>query len=72
MGLFRATVKMNHYTNGQRLEKGMTVDFSSQLTGPLNTNGGHDVIDAFMRKYGVDIEKACARSSTYIEVVKIN
>ena len=57
MGLFKATVKITRVTNGVRLEKGMSVEFSSSYPAPLSTNGGHDVIDAFMRKYGVDIKK---------------
>ena len=71
MALFRATVKSTRITNGIRLEKGMSVDFSSTYGSPLGTNGGHEVIDAFQRKYGVDIKKAGALSSAYIEVVKI-
>ncbi len=71
MGLFRATVKSTRTTNGVRLEKGMTVDFVSTYTSPLGTNGGHDVVDAFQRVYGVDIRKACAVNSAYIEVKKI-
>lgn len=50
----------------------MSVDFPSSYGSPLGTNGGHEVIDAFMRKYGVDIKKASAVNSAYIEVVKIS
>ncbi len=72
MGLFLATVKSNVWTNGVKLEKGMSVEFLSQYSAPLSTNGGKEVIDAFMRKYGVDIQKACAVSSSYIEIKKLN
>ncbi|WPQ65532.1 DUF6140 family protein [Chitinophaga sancti] len=72
MALFKATVKSSRTVNGVRLEKGMTVDFPSQYSSPLITNGGKEVIDAFMRRYGVDIKKANAVSSVYIEVVKIS
>jgi len=71
MALYRATVKMTKITNGVRLEKGMSVDFPSSYSSPLTTNGGKEVIDAFMRKYGVDIKKGGAMGSAYIEVVKI-
>jgi len=71
MALFRATVKSTSVTNGVRLEKGMSVDFPSSYGSPLSTNGGKEVIEAFQRKYGVDIKKACKVSSAYIEVVKV-
>ena len=71
MALFSATVKSTKVTNGVRLEKGMSVDFPSSYGSPLGTNGGKEVIEAFQRKYGVDIKKAGAISSAYIEVVKI-
>ena len=71
MALFRATIKSTRITNGVRLEKGMSVDFPSSYGAPLSTNGGKEVIEAFQRKYGVDIKKAGAVSSAYIEVVKV-
>lgn len=72
MALFRATIKSTRITNGVRLEKGMSVDFPSSYGSPLGTNGGQEVIDAFMRKYGVDLKKANAINSSFIEVVKIS
>ncbi|MDO6431526.1 DUF6140 family protein [Flavitalea sp. BT771] len=72
MPLFRATIKSTKVVNGVRLEKGMSVDFPSSYGSPLSMNGGKEVIEAFRRKYGVDIKKANAVSSSYIEVVKIN
>ena len=71
MALFKATVKSTRLVNGVRLEKGMSVDFSSAYGSPLSTNGGKEVIEAFQRKYGVDIKKAASVSSAYIEVVKV-
>lgn len=72
MPLYRATVKHNVFTNGVRLEKGMNLEFvSNQFSNPLLANGGTEVINAFMRIYGVDIKKAGAVSSAYIEVVRI-
>ena len=72
MGLFRATVKHTMVSNGERIEKGMTVDFASPNGSPMSSNGGQEVVDAFKRVYGVDLKKAHAVSSSYIEVVKIN
>ena len=71
MALFLITVKQNHYANGIRLEKGMTVEVSSRYSNPISTNGGHEVVDAFMRKYGIDIKKNCGLSSAYLSVQKI-
>ena len=71
MALFRATVKSKKLSNGIVLEKGMSVDFASLCSNPLSTNGGKEVVDAFMRKYNVDLNKACAVSSTYIQMEKV-
>ena len=72
MPLYRATVKHTRLTNGIRLEKGMSVEVvSNHFSNPLLVNGGTEVINAFMRIYGVDIKKANAVSSAYIDVVKI-
>ena len=72
MALFLITVKQNHYANGIRLEKGMTVEVSSKYSNPMTTNGGHEVADACMRKYGIDIKKNCGLSSAYLNVKKIS
>ena len=71
MALFRATIKSTRVNNGVRLEKGMSVDFPSASGSPLGANGGKEVVEAFQRKYGVDLKKAGALNSAYIEVVKI-
>lgn len=75
MALFRITVKQNKYSNGIRLEKGMSVEISSKYSNPLTNNGGHEVQDAFMRKYGLDLKKnggGSVPSSVYLDVKKIN
>ena len=73
MSLFKATIKRSATVNGIRLEKGMSVDVvSKSSSNPLLSNGGHEVSDAFMRKYGIDIRKANAVSSSYIDMVKLN
>ena len=71
MALFRATVKTAKWSNGIRLEKGMSVDFPSIGTSPLSSNGGKEVVEAFQRKYGIDLNKACAVSDAYIKMEKI-
>lgn len=71
MALFKITVKQNVLTNGVRLEKGMSVEVVSTYGNPVSTNGGKEVVEAFMRKYGVDIKKAHALSSVYLETEKI-
>ena len=54
-----------------RLEKGMSVEVVSTYGNPVSTNGGHEVIDAFERKYGIDLKKANAVSSVHLEVEKM-
>ena len=74
MALFKITAKQNKYSNGLRLEKGMSVEVSSNYSNPLTTNGGKEVTDAFMRVYGLDLKKLGGGSipGTYLEVKRIN
>jgi len=72
MALFRITVKQNKYSNGIRLEKGMSVDVSSAYSNPVTTNGGLEVADAFQRVYGIDIKKNGGLSMGSLDVVKVN
>ena len=70
--LYKVTVKSNLLANGVRLEKGMSVEVSTQSL-PLSTlQGKESVTNAFKAKYGVDVKKACALQSIYLDVVKIN
>ena len=70
--LYKVTVKSNLNSNGVRLEKGMSVEVSSQSL-PLSTLQGKEQINnAFKAKYGVDIKKACVDTSVWLDVVKIN
>ncbi len=71
MALFKITVKQTLLANGQRVEKGMSIELASSYGNPVATNGGKEVADAFMRKYGVDLRKANMLSSVYLETVKI-
>lgn len=69
--LFRITVKAPKYYNGIRLERGMSVDVVSNSYSPLLYHGGQEVIDAFMRIYGIDIKKANALSSAWLNVERM-
>lgn len=72
MALFKATINRTATQNGIRLEKGMSVEIASKYTSnPISINGGHEVVEAFKRKYGIDLKKANAVSSSIIDVVKI-
>ena len=71
MALFLIIVKQNKYSNGIHLEKGMSVEVSSLYSNPLTTNGGLEVQDAFIRKYGLDLKKNGGNSSVWLDVKKI-
>lgn len=71
--LYKITIKRNVINNGIRLEKGMSVEVVSQSFNLLGTLQGKELVNnAFKAKYGVDIRKACADTSLYLDVVKIN
>ena len=71
MALFIITTKnCSGVTNGIRVENGMSVEVVSTYSNPVTTNGGHEVVDAFQRKYGIDIKKASKLSMSYLDVVK--
>jgi hypothetical protein len=72
MGLFLITVKSSSTTNGIRVEKGMSVEVVSSYSNPVTTNGGHEVQDAFLRKYNIDMKKACKLSMGALDVKKIS
>lgn len=71
MSLFRITVKIPRNSNGIRVEKGMSVEVVSTHGNPVASNGGIEVADAFMRKYGIDAKKAGMLSGVYLETEKI-
>lgn len=72
MALFSITTKQGNNSNGIRIEKGMSVEvLSNSFSNPVVTNGGQLVIDAFMRKYGVDIKKAGCLSMVYLNCEQI-
>ena len=70
--IYRITVKSPKNTNGVRIERGMSVDVvTNSLSDPVSTNGGQVVADAFMRIYGIDIEKAGALNRAWLDVERI-
>jgi hypothetical protein len=71
MALFKITVKRTKLTNGIRLEEGMSVEVVSTYSNPISTNGGHQVIEAFDRKYGIDIKKAGGLSTSTLDIEKM-
>jgi hypothetical protein len=71
--LYKVTVKSNLLSNGVRLEKGMSVEVASQSNPLLSTLQGQEIVNnAFKAKYGVDVGRANALTSLYLDVVKIN
>lgn len=72
MALFRITVTKKVRINGIILDPGMQVEVVTQsYNDPVHTNGGQVVADAFMRIYGVDIKKAGALNSIYLDIKRI-
>lgn len=70
--IYRVTVKQSKLTSGIRVDRGMSVDVvSNSMNNPVTTNGGQDVVNAFMRVYGVDIRQAGALSMAYLDVERI-
>ena len=73
MPRFRITTKTRKMSNGIIIEPGMSVEVVTQtFSNPVSTNGGQAVVDAFMRIYGLDIKKAGALSTVYLDVKQLN
>ena len=74
MPLFRITVKQNRHSNGEKFEKGMSVEIQSKYTS-IYSNGGHEIVDAFEKAYGLDIKKAGGGSvmsfAPYLDVKRL-
>lgn len=72
MPVFRVTTKARKQTSGILIEPGMSVQVvTNSFNNPVCTNGGQEVVDAFMRMYGVDIKKAGVLSTAWLDVEKI-
>ena len=75
--LYKLTVKSDLSSNGVRLEKGMSVEVafhqSASLSSLLSDGKGQQlVINAFKDKYGVDVKKAGAFTSRYLDLERID
>ena len=72
--LYKVTVKNSMSVNGVRLEKGMSVEVAyNSFSSPESTHQGKALIqNAFMLKYGVNLQKACAFNSGKLDVQRIN
>lgn len=69
--LSKVTTNRAISVTGVIVEKGMSVEAPSQSL-PLSTLQGKEQINnAFKAKYGVDLKKACALQSFFLDVVKI-
>ena len=70
MALFKSTARARKLTDSILVEPGMSVGVAavSAIT-PITANGGQDVADAFMRVYGIDLKKAVALNSAYLESI---
>ena len=72
MPRFRITTKSRMNVNGIRIEPGMSVEVvTNSYSNPVLINGGQQVIDAFMRIYGIDIKKAGALSTAHLNVEQL-
>ncbi len=72
MPRFRITVKQRKNCNAILLEPGMSVEVvTPTFSNPVTTNGGQLIADAFMRIYGIDMKRANALSTVYLNVEKI-
>lgn len=71
--LYRVTIKNTQTVNSVRLEKGMFVEVSyNSFCSPESTQQGKALIqNAFMLKYGVDLQKACAFNSGKLDIQSI-
>lgn len=72
MPLYKITTKCRTNTNGVFIEPGMTVQVvSKSLSNPVLSDGGRLVAEAFMRVYGIDLKRAGALNSMYLDCERI-
>lgn len=72
MAMFQITTKSRKQCNGIRIEPGMSVQVVTQsMSNPVITNGGQPVVDAFYRKYGIDIKKAGCLNMVELDVKQL-
>lgn len=72
MPRFKITTKQRKMSNGILIEPGLSVEvITPSYSNPITNNGGQAVADAFMRIYGLDIKKAGALSTVWLDVKQI-
>lgn len=71
MALYKVTVTRGGIMNGVRIEKGMSVEVVS-ASDPVSYDNAKATIEAFQRKFGIDIKKAGCANKGYLDVQKIN
>jgi hypothetical protein len=71
MALYQVTVTRGGIMNGIRIEKGMSVEVVSG-NDPVSYDNAKAAIEAFQRKYGIDIKKAGCANRGCLDVKKIN
>lgn len=72
MAVYRITVKQRRMYSGKLVtEPGMSVEVMCLSSAPLLVNGGRDVIEAFYRKYGIDIRSVGGLNTGWLQVEKI-
>lgn len=71
--LYKVTLKKSGIVNGIRLEKGASVEIISNSSYPIGSWEGKELIQkAFMQKYGLDLQKACALDGGSLDLQKIS
>lgn len=75
--LYKVTVKKTQqFSNGIRLEKGMSIEVVSVIATPssflASSRERENIRTAFMTKYGVDLQKVYALNPTWLEAQRIN
>ncbi|MCR5394149.1 MAG: DUF6140 family protein [Bacteroidales bacterium] len=72
MPIYRITTKCRTNTNGVFVEPGLSVQVvTKSLSNPVLSDGGKLVAEAFLRVYGLDLKKAGALNSMYLNCEKI-
>lgn len=72
MAMFIITTKNRKRSNGITIEPGMTVEvLTNSMSNPVTTNGGQLVIDAFFRRYNIDIKKAGCLTMSELDVKRV-
>jgi hypothetical protein len=71
MGLFKITAKKSgSWSNGAKMEKGMSIEVIDNNNPLGTTKGRENVRVTFQNKYGVDLQQFA--SSSYFDVEKLN